>query len=98
MQVTILDAAEGDIEEGYRFYERQSSGLGTYFLDSLYSDIDSLAYFGGIHRIICNHHRLLSKRFTYVVYYRIAEDEVLVTSLLDCRKNPIWIRKRLTDN
>lgn len=35
MRVTILDAAEKDIEEGYHFYERQSSGLGAYFLDSL---------------------------------------------------------------
>lgn len=48
VRVKILDAAERDLEEGYRFYERQSSGLGSYFLDSLYSDIDSLAYFGGI--------------------------------------------------
>ena len=50
MRVKILDAAERDLEEGHRFYERQSPGLGSYFLDSLYSDIDSLSYFGGIHR------------------------------------------------
>ncbi len=49
MKVTILDAAETDLESGYRFYERQSQGLGMFFLDSLYSDIDSLAYFGDIH-------------------------------------------------
>ena len=45
MRVKILDPAEKDLEDGYRFYERQSGGLGSYFLDSLYSDIDSLAYF-----------------------------------------------------
>jgi hypothetical protein len=49
MRIRILNAAEEDLEEGYRFYELQSPGLGSYFLDSLYSDIDSLAYFGGIH-------------------------------------------------
>jgi hypothetical protein len=42
VRVRILDAAERDLEEGYRFYERQSAGLGSYFLDSLFSDIDSL--------------------------------------------------------
>ena len=52
MRVRILDPAERDLENGYRFYERQSSGLGSYFLDSLYADIDSLAYFGGIHRVV----------------------------------------------
>ena len=33
MRVTILDAAERDPEDGYRFYERQSPGLGSYVLD-----------------------------------------------------------------
>ena len=49
MQIKIIDAAEQDIEDGYNYYERQSPGLGSYFLDSIYSDIDSLLYFGGIH-------------------------------------------------
>ncbi len=48
MQVRILNTAEWDLENGYRSYERQSPGLGSYFLDSLYSDIDSLSYFGGL--------------------------------------------------
>jgi plasmid stabilization system protein ParE len=95
MQVKILDSAERDLEKGYRFYERQSPGLGSYFLDSLYSDIDSLAYFGGIHRVVFGFHRLLSKRFPFAVYYEIVEDVVLVTAVLDCRRNPSWIRERL---
>jgi len=95
MQVKILDFAERDLEKGYRFYERQSPGLGSYFLDSLYSDIDSLAYFGGIHRVVFGCHRLLSKRFPFAVYYEIVEDVVLVTAVLDCRRNPSWIRERL---
>ena len=43
MRVRILSTSEEDLEEGYRFYELQSLGLGSYFLGSLYSDIDSLA-------------------------------------------------------
>jgi hypothetical protein len=41
VRVRILGAAERDLEEGFHFYERQSPDLGSYFLDSLYSDIDS---------------------------------------------------------
>ncbi len=70
MKIKILSDAENDIEEGYRFYESQDPGLGSYFLDSLYSDIDSLAYFGGMHRVVMGHHRLLAKRFPFAVYYR----------------------------
>ena len=95
MRVKILDAAEKDIEEGYHFYERKSSGLGAYFLDSLYSDIDSLAYFGVIHRTIFGLHRLLSKKFPFAVYYRIDNNEILVTAVLDCRRKPSWIKKKL---
>lgn len=51
MRVEVLDEAEGDLVDGLRFYERQSPGLGAYFLDSLYSDIDTLRLFGGIHPI-----------------------------------------------
>ena len=95
MKVTILDAAERDIEEGYRFYERQLRGLGVYFLDSVCADIDSLAYFGGIHRVVFGHHRLLCRRFPFAVYYRVLEGHVLVVAVLDCRRNPSWIRGRL---
>jgi len=95
VRVTILDAAERDLEEGYRFYERQSLGLGSYFLDSLYSDIDSLSYFAGIHPTFFGYHRLLSKRFPFAVYYKIVEDKVLVLAVLDCRQTPSWIREKL---
>ena len=76
--------------------ESQADGLGTYFLDTLYSDIDSLAYFAGIHRVVLGYYRLLSKRFPFAVYYRVVDDVVLVFAVLDCRRNPSWIRAKLS--
>jgi len=38
MRVKILSIAKDDLKEGYRFYESQADGLGTYFLDTLYPD------------------------------------------------------------
>jgi plasmid stabilization system protein ParE len=95
MKIRILSPAERDLEEGYRFYESRSPGLGSYFLDSLYSDIDSLAYFGGIHQVVFGYHRQLSKRFPFAIYYRIMDDVVVVFAALDCRHNPSWIRESL---
>jgi hypothetical protein len=95
MRVKILSPAEKDLEDGYHFYEDQLSGLGSYFLDSLYSDIDSLAYFAGIHPMVFGYHRQLSKRFPFAVYYRVVNDTVIVYAVLDCRNNPSWIRDRL---
>jgi len=58
MRVQVLDEATADLASGFRFYERQADGLGDYFLDSLWSDIHSLRFYGGIHPI----HRLAQGR------------------------------------
>ena len=49
MNILILDEAEQDLIDGFRFYETREKGLGDYFLNSLFSDIDSLHLYGGIH-------------------------------------------------
>jgi plasmid stabilization system protein ParE len=96
MKIKILKSAQADLLGGYRFYERQKKGLGNYFLDSLSSDIESLKIFAGIHSIhFGKYYRLLSKRFPFAVYYRIEENEIKVYAILDCRRDPAWIRKRL---
>jgi plasmid stabilization system protein ParE len=98
VKIRILSPAEDDLEDGYRFYARQAPGLGSYFLDCLYSDIDSLIYFGGIHPVVLGYHRLLSKRFPFAVYYRLRKDVVVVYAVLDCRRNPNWARRRLMED
>lgn len=96
MNIRILDSAQEDLIDGFWFYEKQERGLGGYFIDSLFSDIDSLKIYAGIHQIYFEKYfRMLSKRFPFAVYYRIEEDTVLIYAVLDCRQDPAWIRKRL---
>ena len=96
MTLEILDLAQNDLIEGFYFYEGQEAGLGVYFLDSLYSDIDSLRFFGGIHRkAYKNLHRALSKRFPFAIYYTLEGEMVRIRSVVDCRKHPSWIRTHL---
>jgi hypothetical protein len=38
MRIEILSDAEEDLVAGARFYERQGTGLGDYFLNSIYSE------------------------------------------------------------
>lgn len=42
MTIKILESAVEDLERGRSFYARHGHGVGVYFLDSLFSDIDSL--------------------------------------------------------
>ncbi len=95
MRVRILPSAIEDLFEGSLFYERQGEGLGAYFIDTLFSEIDSLALYGGIHRKVFGFHRLLSKRFPYAAYYRVSESVVDVWRVLDCRQDPTKTRKAL---
>jgi hypothetical protein len=60
MRITVLDEAEQDLVDGYRFYEANGAGLGDYFLDSVFSDIDSLQVYAGVHARHCGFHRLLA--------------------------------------
>jgi hypothetical protein len=63
MRLKILPSALEDLASGREFYAGKGENLGSYFLDSLFSDIDSLELFGGIHRKVFGFNRLLSKRF-----------------------------------
>ncbi len=95
MRIQILDEARDDLVNGYAFYEKQSEGLGAYFLDTLFADIDSLRFYGGIHAVQAGYYRHLSKRFPYAIYYTIQENIVRVRAVLDCRRNPAWIRNHI---
>ena len=50
MRVKIISSAHTDILDGYAFYDRQQAGLGDYFADSIYGEIESLQLYAGIHR------------------------------------------------
>jgi plasmid stabilization system protein ParE len=95
MNINILASAIDDLYNGRLFYEKQSEGLGEYFFDSLFSDIDSLVLYAGIHPRKFGYHRLLSKRFPYSIYYTVENDLIIVWRVLDQRQNPEKIFKTI---
>ena len=42
MRVRILTSAFNDLVAGREFYDKQGEGLGDYFFDSVFSDIDEI--------------------------------------------------------
>jgi len=96
VKIRIFDSAKLDLVDGFSFYEAQATGVGHYFLDSLYSDIDSLALYAGIHRKKSkDFYWMLSNRFPYAIYYTVADGLVSVYAILDCRQDPGRIEERL---
>lgn len=95
MKLRILPSAIQDLRLGQEFYGRQGDSLGEYFLDSLFSDIDSLELYAGVHAIVFGYHRLLAKRFPFAVYYKVDEEICTVWRVLDCRQNPARLASAL---
>ena len=95
MNIKILTSAITDHSDGFDFYENKLIGLGSYFLETLFSDIDSLKIYAGVHEKVYGYYRLLSKRFPYAVYYSLESKTIFVNAVLDCRRNPDWIKTRL---
>ena len=96
MRIKLLSTALEDLYEARLFYEKQGEGLGEYFFDSLFSDIDSLILYAGIHQKVFGYHRMLAKRFPYAIYYKLEQEKVaIVWRVLDLRRDPKRIQQTL---
>jgi plasmid stabilization system protein ParE len=96
MKIKILASALEDLHAGRLFYDKQVEGVGEYFFDALFADIDSLTLYAGIHSKIFGYHRLLAKRFPYAIYYKMEDPKtVVVQRILDLRQHPQKIRAAL---
>lgn len=96
MKVAIGAPAVADLKKGYRFYEKREKGAGRYFIDSLLIEIDSLKWTAGIHaRHFVRFHRMLSRRFPFAIYYRLEGETAQVMAVVDLRRQPAWIQKKM---
>jgi hypothetical protein len=81
----------------FRLLRETAGRLGAYFLDSLFADIDSLTLYAGIHRQVFGSHRLLARTFPFAIYYAVESNTARVKAVLDCRRDPKWIREKLKE-
>lgn len=98
IRIRISEDALCDLEDGFRFYEAQEAGLGDYFISCLRADIERLRISGGIHRIVYeDYYRSLSRTFPHAIFYTLEESELTIWAIIDCRRDPDWIRRHLCD-
>ena len=95
MDIRLLDGAKEDLRNGWFFYERQSPGLGDRFLDAIEAEVQTLALYAGIHLKVEGFFRMLIRRFPFALYYLIDDDTIAIYAILDCRRDPNGLRKRL---
>ncbi len=98
IKIRLSEDALRDLNAGFLFYEAQERGLGDYFTSSLRSDIEGLRISAGIHRLLyADYHRLLSKTFPFGIFYTLQNDTAVVWAVVDLRRDPAWIQKRLRE-
>ncbi len=49
-----------------------------------------------LYRGVLGYHRMLSKRFPFAIYYDLHKDEIRIWRVLDCRREPRWLKLQLT--
>jgi toxin ParE1/3/4 len=85
----FLPEVEDDAINGFSWYETKSPGLGVEFLRMFYAcsgDIPRhpLLY----HKVHNEFRRCLLRRFPYAIYFVIKDDQVIVTGLFHCARDP----------
>jgi len=91
LEIIALEEVKNDLLAGKKFYDLNCDGIGSYFYDSLLSDIESLFLYAGIHSKHYGFYRMLSKKFPFAIYYELKKEIVIVVAVLDMRRNPKWI-------
>jgi plasmid stabilization system protein ParE len=88
----VRPLAEADLEQAASWYEEEQAGFGSRFL----SDVDQV--FGRIRAMplqfpVVSHNirRALLRTFPYAVYFREADEALLVVAVLHLRRKPgLW--------
>ncbi len=95
--VVALDEVTFDLADGKSFYDENEKGVGTYFLDSMVADIESLFVYAGVHSKVFGFYRMPAKRFPYAIYYHILNEVAIVVAALPMRRSPVWVKGKLKE-
>ncbi len=94
-EVAFTPRSSRDVEEAYRWYESERTGLGAEFRDELWRLLELLVETPElgpmVHREL---RRALTKRFPFAVYYHVTGGAIEVRACLhQCRDPRVGIRR-----
>ena len=56
----------------------------------------SLVIYAGVHSKVNHFYRMTAKRFPYSIYYSIKNESAYVVAILPERRNPHWLKEKLS--
>jgi plasmid stabilization system protein ParE len=85
----FTSAALSELQEATLYYEQQEKGLGVKFLDEIEAAIDRILRFPRAwHPVSARSRRCRTHHFPFGLLYQIRTDEILITAVLDLRRDP----------
>ena len=89
LEILVRPEAEADLDEAYRWYERQREGLGNDFLLCVEEGIAKIKHTPQLYPIVYkNIHRLLIRRFPYGIFYITKESSIILLAVFHARRDP----------
>jgi plasmid stabilization system protein ParE len=89
VKARFVSTAEKELQEAIEFYEAAENGLGARFLDEIESAVARIeANPEAWARMSARSRRCRTHRFPYGLLYQIRADEILITSVMDLRRDP----------
>ena len=89
IEYRFTSAAVTELTEATIYYEQRENGLGTAFLNEIEATVDRIRrHPAAWHQLSPRTRRCRTHRFPFGVIYQIRDNEILITSVMDLRRNP----------
>ncbi len=88
-QYRFTSAALTELRQAIVYYEQRENGLGAAFLDEIEATVNRvLQHPAAWHQLSSRTRRCRTHRFPFGLIYQIRTNEILITSVMDLRRNP----------
>ena len=89
MKIKFLEEAKFELDEAIEYYESESPGLGSQFLQEVLNSLNRIANFPEAwHPLSINTRRCQTAKFPYGLVYAILENEILIISVSNLHRKP----------
>lgn len=89
MKYRFTSAALSELRQAAVYYEQEQNGLGALFLDEIDGAVDRILRFPfAWHPTSSRTRRCRTHRFPFGLLYQVRPDEILITAVMDLRRDP----------
>ena len=91
-KLIVRPEAEAELKDAFLWYEQQIAGLGSQFLLSVDTAINSIRRNPRQYPVVYkNIHRALTRRFPYQIFFTVKDTHVVIIAVFHGMRNPsVW--------